>query len=899
MSLTPSIPATDGPLGTSCRPRVDGKFLRVGDRRFLIKGATYGTFAPDAEGVQFPARERASADLAQMAEHGLNTVRTYTLPPAWLLDEAGRYGLRVMAGVPWAQHVAFLDDRAVCRDIRRTVSSQVREIAAHPALLMVALGNEIPSTVVRWHGRERTERFLSELYQDAKALAPETLFTYVNYPPTEYLDLLFLDVVAFNVYLHREADMRAYVARLHLLAGNRPLLLAELGSDSMRQGEAGQADLTAMQVSAAFREGACGAVAFAWTDEWWRGGLTVEDWSFGLVDADRTPKPALHRVARVFADAPFPADEQQTWPKVTVAVCAYNAADTINECLTSLGRLTYPDYEVVVVNDGSRDGTGDIARRHAFAKVIDTPNGGLSAARNIALQHSTGAIVAYTDADVHVGEDWLTYLVQPFLTSDVVGSGGPNVVPPDDPWVAQCIARAPGAPTHVLLDNRIAEHVPGCNMAFRRDALVEVGGFNPIYLRAGDDVDLCWRLQSRGWKIGFAPAALVWHHHRASVRAYWKQQAGYGEGEQWLLPHHPDRFQGGHPVWRGHIYSPLPFIRGLAKAQVNTGQWGTAPFPSVYLRDAYPFAFMPHKVRWLFAALALGASGVFLDTAWPSGVGRLFLIVATIGLMITLVKNVVLAIESDISTLSRVGGLPRPLSHFAYRTMIAFLHFLQPFARAYGRVRGMLADIDLPVPEPARRGAERPTVREILAALRTAFGIGAPRRFWSETWTDGPTILSSLRDGLQRSRSARAVKLDDGWQMRRDISVQLGRWTWLDLRVLIEDHGSGKGLAHIDRRVRLVPSGLVRAVVSGATLVAVASVLLIGQIPQSPIPYMALGVIVLAALRWTVRTVGKIIATERCIVDAVASRDMHPIGAPAPAVAEDGLVGTPAKKTSS
>jgi GT2 family glycosyltransferase len=54
-------------------------------------------------------------------------------------------------------------------------------------------------------------------------------------------------------------------------------------------------------------------------------------------------------------------------------------------------------------------------------------------------------------------------------------------------------------------------------MAFRREALVSIGGFNAIYLRAGDDVDVCWRLQNRGWKIGFASAALVWHHHRASV----------------------------------------------------------------------------------------------------------------------------------------------------------------------------------------------------------------------------------------------------------------------------------------------------------------------------------------------------------------------------------------------
>ena len=127
-----------------------------------------------------------------------------------------------------------------------------------------------------------------------------------------------------------------------------------------------------------------------------------------------------------------------------MVVCAYNAADTLEDNLTSLDNLTYPDYEVILVNDGSRDATSEIARRHARVRVIEIPNGGLSAARNVGLSEATGEIVAYTDADTRVDRDWLTYLVQPFLTSDVVGSGGPNVVPPDDPPMAQCIARAPG-----------------------------------------------------------------------------------------------------------------------------------------------------------------------------------------------------------------------------------------------------------------------------------------------------------------------------------------------------------------------------------------------------------------------------------------------------------------------
>src|ERR671928_238208 len=130
-------------------------------------------------------------------------------------------------------------------------------------------------------------------------------------------------------------------------------------------------------------------------------------------------------------------------------------------------------------------------------------------------------------------------------------------------------------------------------MAFRRDALLAIGGFNPIYLRAGDDVDVCWRLEARGWKIGFASSALVWHHHRASVKAYWRQQLGYGEGEKWLMAHHPEKFLDGHMLWHGRIYSPLPFVRSLWGTRINAGVWGTAAFPSVYRADVHPFAFDP------------------------------------------------------------------------------------------------------------------------------------------------------------------------------------------------------------------------------------------------------------------------------------------------------------------
>src|SRR5204863_6691403 len=221
-------------------------------------------------------------------------------------------------------------------EIRGELARKVAELGDHPAVLAFALGNEIPPGVVRWHGRVRVENFLRSLYETAKDTSPASLFTYVNFPPTEFLDLSFFDISAFNVYLHREPELRAYLARLQHVASQKPLLLAEAGADSIREGEDGQAAITAMHIRSAFAEGACGAVAYAWTDEWWRGGHPVEDWNFGLVDRNRRPKPAAAAVAAAFAGAPFSAAAQRAWPRVSVVVCAYNAADTLDDCLSSL-----------------------------------------------------------------------------------------------------------------------------------------------------------------------------------------------------------------------------------------------------------------------------------------------------------------------------------------------------------------------------------------------------------------------------------------------------------------------------------------------------------------------------------------------------------------------------------
>ena len=784
-----------------------GKFLRVGSDPFLVRGVAYGSFAPRADGQQFPELDQVRRDFALMRRGGINTVRTYLVPPPDVLDLAGEHDLRVMAGVTWPQHVAFLGSRRLRGDIIRAIRQQVRSMANHPALLLTAIGNEIPPGVVRWHGRRNVERFLRAAFDEARDAAPGMLLTYVSYPPTDFLDLPFLDVHAFNVYLHDEAAMRAYVARLHHVAADRPLLLTECGADSQRETEHGQAALAAMQARVAFSEGACGAIVFTWTDEWWRGGASIDDWSFGLVDRERRPKPAYAAVCRVFDTAPFPQDAERQWPSVSVVVCAYNAADTIDDCLAALEKLGYPRLEILVVDDGSTDDTAARARRYSSVRLIQIRNGGLSLARNVGLREATGDIVAYVDADVRVDPLWLTHLVQPFTTSTAVAAGGPNVAPPDDNWFSQCVARAPGAPSHVMFDDRDAEHIPGCNFAVRRDALVAIGGFDPIFLRAGDDVDVCWRLQERGGRIAFAPAALVWHHHRASLQAYWRQQVGYGEGEAWLRLRHQQRFSRSAVAWRGRIYSGLPFVRSLTAQRVHSGVWGTAAFPTVYHARARSMLALPHRPEWLIGAAVLLIGGL---SAFLSGERRIASSVATalgaVGMAVTFLKCAVYGWQSDVERLPGLPGHGSVLSRCVYRATIAGLHIVQPFARSYGFLRGLLHPPRVRGREVRVPAAPAPAVLPRIPRRSLALLIGADECcFWSDTWTSVDALLTRVLDRLRAVCLGRGVHADDGWCFDRDISVGVGPWGWAHLRALVEDHGSGRCLfrARLQLRLRL------------------------------------------------------------------------------------------------
>ena len=796
----PKAPATSGvaqffleppkavPVVDGVRPRVEGKFLYVGDEKFYVRGVTYGPFRPEEDGCEYHTPDVVDRDFAQMAESGINAVRVYTVPPRWLLDVAQRHGLRVMIGLPWEEHITFLDNRKLAQDIERRVREGVREATGHPALLCYTIGNEIPASIVRWFGHRRIEAFLERLYQAVKEEDPEALVTYVNFPTTEYLHLPFVDFVSFNVYLETREKLEGYLARLQTLAGERPLVMAEVGLDSMRNGEEKQASTLAWQIRSTFAAGCAGIFVFAWTDEWHRGGFDIEDWGFGLTDRDRQPKQSLGMIRKAYSEVPFAPD--LPWPSISVVVCSYNGARTIRDCLQGLRKLDYPNYEVIVVNDGSRDRTESIAKEFGF-QIITTENRGLSSARNTGMRAAKGEIVAYIDDDAIPDPHWLTYLAASYLRSNHMGIGGPNLPPRDDGAVADCVANSPGGPIHVLLTDEEAEHIPGCNMSFRKAALEAIGGFDEKFRIAGDDVDLCWRIQQQGWTLGFSPAAMVWHHRRNTVKGYLKQQMNYGKAEAMLEKKWPEKYNAaGHIPWAGRLYfKGFEQLFGFFRGRVYQGTWGTALFQSVYQPASGLLSALPMMPEWYVVVAALAGLSL-LGLEWSP------LLIAWPLLLVAAIVPFVHAIFCG----RRAQFTAPPASRrelLKMQTLTAYLHMAQPLVRLWGRIRLGLT--------PWRRCE--------VTSVSTPWPWPKTFNLWSETWRSSIDWLESLESSI---KALRTVVMRGGDYDRWDLELRGGLLGSVRVLMAVEEHGGGKQLVRFRTWPRCTAAGILLALLFAA-----------------------------------------------------------------------------------
>ncbi len=755
----------DNQVGNEGRITTDGKFFRRGSERFHAKGLTYGPFSPNSEGFPFAGPGRTQKDFEIIKSTGANLLRLYDVPPGWLLDLAQDHDLKLLIDVPWTKQVCFLDVERSRQEIREIITRAAESCASHPAVLGLSVANELPPDIVRWSGPGAVAHFLDELVGLIKRICPECLCTFGNYPPTEFLQPRGIDFHCFNVYLHHPKPFENYLARLQMISEDKPLVLGETGIDSIREGERPQASILSWQIEAGFRNGLAGIVVYSFTDEWFKDGCEIEDWGFGLTNRFREPKPALERVRSVFAEAPyFPLPSA---PKVSVVVASYNAESTLPACLESLCKLRYPDYEIILVDDGSADHTTQIVRRFPQVRYLKHEvNLGLSAARNTGIVSAQGEIVAFTDADCRVDEDWLYHLVQQMLKEGFIGIGGPNLLPTDDSCLAAAVMASPGGPKHVMLTDRLAEHIPGCNMAFFKWALEEVGLFDPVFRKAGDDVDICWRIQHQGFPIGFAPAALVWHYRRSRLRDYLKQQRGYGEAEAVLVRKHPDHFSGlGGAVWRGRIYSGAPMGLFFRPPQIYHGLFGSGFFQSLY-------ASQPDSVAFFFTSLEY-QSLIALPLCILSVIFKPLLPLALLALLAPVGVSIAAAWQAHLP-IRKTRAWSRPL--------IAFLFYLQPLVRGWARYHG--------------RFTQRP---KTLSELESLDSLSLKRQrtvldeasYWADSKLDRYGFIQCVLERL--AVMDWPVKTDSGWQ-GFDLEVLGNRWSRLQVLTVAEAHASHRWL---------------------------------------------------------------------------------------------------------
>jgi hypothetical protein len=740
------------------RLRVSGKFLRVGDEKVRLRGISYGPFRPNAAGAPFPEDSRLTSDLEHLWALKFDTVRLYDPPNDHLLSEAQRLGLRLIVGIPWTDHVDFLRDPALQKKIIRAVRETVTRFRDHSCVVAFLVGNEIEKTLVRWMGPQRVQQFLEQLIDVGHDCTPNQLFSYASYPSTEYLIPRNADFLAVNVYLEQPAAFQSYLQRLHNLAGNKPLLMTEFGLDVAAHGEAAQAETRQWFEQICAESAVAGTVWFSYTDEWFRGGKEVTGWQFGITDTDRRER-LIAKPAQL-----IPLVDSQ--PKISVIVCTYNGAATLHACLTSLQSLSYPNYEVLVIDDGSSAGVSMIAQDFPSVRYIRQDHAGLSVARNRGAAEAGGEILAYTDDDCIADEDWLSFLAAGFDDPQWVACGGPNIPPPARNPTEFVVACAPGAPAHVLITDIEAEHLPGCNLAIRKSALDAIGGFDPIYQAAGDDVDICWRLRDVGGRLRFIPGAMVWHHRRYTVEAYLRQQSGYGDAEALLMKKHPQRFGWlGGARWSGAIYGDAAPTANPVKGSIYHGPLGNALFQGIYEQGS--------QSRWNLFSGVLGLLLLVLAAAFKMPL----LALALLGALIA----------SAFERMRQQASRAHPLS-FVRQIQLLYLYVMQPIKREQSRLFGLIEYRVMPHWQAQTKGVSPPSRRKLWSLTLKE------QTFWNEEHAGRDRFLEELRLLIQ-SQGGRC-QMDDGWQ-RNDLEMRLTSWLSITFLTVTEYHGNGKCLTRV------------------------------------------------------------------------------------------------------
>ncbi len=226
----------------------------------------------------------------------------------------------------------------------------------------------------------------------------------------------------------------------------------------------------------------------------------------------------------------------ETGTRVTVLIPAFNEEKVIVTTIERILASDYPNMEVLVIDDGSKDHTAYIVRSHFMREprvgVISIPNGGKANALNVGLENAQGAVVVALDADTQFESTTISRLVR-WFTDPTIGAVAGNAkvgnrINMITRWQALEYIVAQNLERRALSALDTLTVVPGAVGAWRRDVLRELGGF-PIDTLA-EDQDLTIAVQTKGYRVLFDPTALAWTEAPATVRGLAKQRFRWAYG---------------------------------------------------------------------------------------------------------------------------------------------------------------------------------------------------------------------------------------------------------------------------------------------------------------------------------------------------------------------------------
>jgi biofilm PGA synthesis N-glycosyltransferase PgaC len=234
------------------------------------------------------------------------------------------------------------------------------------------------------------------------------------------------------------------------------------------------------------------------------------------------------------------------WPPVTLLIPAYNEAQVIGTCVRAAREIDYPHLEILVLDDGSRDGTAGLAADAAVGDprievVRDAVNRGKAERLNLGFRRARHEVVAVTDADTHLHPLALKFLVARLSRSRRVAAvaGAAHVTNRRNVLCALQVLEAASIIGLIrrtqALGGRVGT-VAGVLALFRREPVLEVGGFDSRM--ETEDIDLSWRLLMAGWHTSYEPAALIGMQVPSALRALWAQRKRWARGQGEVLHTH-------------------------------------------------------------------------------------------------------------------------------------------------------------------------------------------------------------------------------------------------------------------------------------------------------------------------------------------------------------------------